>query len=298
MSFLLKSLSPDKDAVLVTLAARDFIQELWESRRWVNPRVFLKSAQAVLACLCVQALGEEDSVENLEMQWSWEKEGLKHLYADSLFQGAIRTNYSWYGDESEELAELKGIFKVRKSFKQGEGTGNVSAFETSGIVDSSGDIVRDVQDILLKSDQKDCAMALSVRWDIDDSMDTAKLKITFAHAYLLHVLPSPIESQRDLLLEKWQNFLTMLRSPAEWVLPEDSQKAAEEMTHFIFASTKGSLIFSKKPTYFCNCTEERIIGLMKVLSKEDLESLAPTFDVECKYCGKNYLVEKVKSGLA
>ena len=54
MSILLKSLSPEKDAVLVTISATALLQELWESRVWVNPRVFLKAAQAELACLAVQ----------------------------------------------------------------------------------------------------------------------------------------------------------------------------------------------------------------------------------------------------
>ena len=85
MSQLLKSLSPEKDAVLVSIAATSLIQELWESRVWVNPRVFLKSAQATLACLALQGLNEEDSTQTVEMQWAWDNSSLKSLYADSLF---------------------------------------------------------------------------------------------------------------------------------------------------------------------------------------------------------------------
>jgi len=298
MSILLKSLSPDKDAVLVTIAATELIQELWQSREWINPRVFLKSAQAVLSCLAVQGLGEEDSADSIEMQWSWNNESFKYLFADSLFQGAIRTNYSWYGELDEELPELTGHFKMRKSFKHGAGTPNESRFETSGIVDSNGDIANDVQDILLKSEQRDSALALAVRWSVDESMDAPRIKITCAHAYLLQVLPPPMESMRDAMLAKWHTFLGMLRSPAEWELSTDPAKATQEMANLVFASDKGTKIFSKKLLSFCNCTEDRVIGLMSVLSKEDIEALDPVFDVECKYCGKNYRVDKSKSGLA
>lgn len=298
MSFLLKSLSPDKDVLLVTIAATDLIQELWESRQWANPRVFLKSAQAVLSCLAIQGLGEEDSVENLEMQWSWENESFKYLYADSLFQGSVRTNYSWYGEPSEELPDLKGHFKMRRSFKHGAESGHVAAFETSGIVDSAGDIVNDVQDILLKSEQRDSALALSVRWTVDESTDAPRIKITCAHAYLLQVLPPPVEALRDALLARWHSFLEMLRAPAEWELSLNPEKATEEMAQLIFASPHGTKLFSKKLLLFCNCTEDRVLGLMKVLGKEDIEALEQSFDVECKYCGKIYLVDKSKSGLA
>lgn len=297
MSFLLKSLSPEKDAVLVTIAAPELIQELWETRHWVNPRVFLKAAQAALACLAVQGLGEEDSTESIEMQWNWESEGLKQLYADSLFQGAIRTNFSWTGDEKEEIADLKGTFRLRRSYKYGPSATTETAYETSGIVDSAGDVVNDVQDILLKSDQKDCALAVSVRWDIDESMDVPKIKITTAHAYLLHVLPPPMESQRDMLLSRWNTFLEDLRSPAEWEMSSNSEKATQDMTNLIFASDKGMKIFSKTVIYFCSCTEEKVTNLMKVLPKEDLDTLAESFDVSCKYCGKIYRVDKSKSGL-
>lgn len=297
MSYLLKSLSPDKDAVLVTIAAPELIQELWESRRWVSPRVFLKSAQAALACLALQGLGEEDSTENIELQWSWGEQGLTRLYADSLFQGVIRTHYSWSGDEHENLDDLKGTFKLRRSFKYDQSTGAESAYETSGIVNSSGDIVNDVQDILLKSEQRDCALAVSVRWAIDESMDAPKIKITLAHAYLLHVLPPPMENQRDLLLSKWNSFLSMLGSPAEWELSLAPVKATQEMTNLIFASPHGLKLFSKQLGFFCSCTEEKVTQLMTLLSKDDLDSLENEFDVSCKYCGKNYRVDKSKSGL-
>src|SRR5688572_20794624 len=106
MSVLLKSLSPEKDAVAVTLVAPALIQELWESRNWVNPRVFLKAAQATLACLTVQGLNEEDSTQSIEMQWAWQvNEGLRSLYSDSLFQGAVRTSFAWRGEEKEEHPE-------------------------------------------------------------------------------------------------------------------------------------------------------------------------------------------------
>lgn len=298
MSFLLKSLSPDKDAVLVTIAATELIQELWESRRWTNPRVFLKAAQASLACLALQGLGEEDSTENIELQWRWGDEGLTHLYADSLFQGVVRTHYSWAGDDHENLSELKGTFKLRRSFKYDQSTGSESAYETSGIVESTGDIVNDVQDILLKSEQRDCALAVSVRWAIDESMDAPKIKITLAHAYLLHVLPPPMESQREVILSKWNSFLSMLGSPAEWELSLTPEKATQDMTSLIFASPHGMKLFSKQLSFYCSCTEEKVTSLIRLLTEDDLNHLAEQFEVSCKYCGKIYLVDKSKSGLA
>lgn len=289
MSFLLKSLSPNKDAVLVTLVAPNLIQELWESRDWVNPRVFLKAAQATLACLVLQGLGEEDSQRSLEMQWAWGKEGFSSLYVDSLFQGAVRTSFSWVGNPTEEIGELSGTFQLRRKENN---------FETSGIVDSYGDIVNDVQDILLKSDQIDSAIGVSVRWAVDDNQDSAKLKITVAHAYLLQVLPPPLESGREDLLSYWNTFLKSLHSPAEWILSNDPTQAVVEMTNLIFASPKATKIFSKPVMFFCSCTEDKILGILKTLPKEDWDHLDEKFEVSCKYCGKNYLVDKSKSGFA
>jgi redox-regulated HSP33 family molecular chaperone len=280
---LLKSLSPGKDAVLVTVAAPALIQELWEGQRWVNPRVFLRAAQATLACLAVQGLGEEDSKQSLEMQWAWKNEGLHSLYVDSLFQGAVRASYSWTGEEKEEIPELHGTFQMRRKEE---------LFETSGIVDSNGDIVHDVQNILLKSEQVDCALAVSIRWALDEGGDAAKLKITVAHAYLLHVLPPMMESQRDENLAHWQNFIGTLGAPAEWVISDDPQKAVVEMTNLIFASPKGMKIFSKPVMFFCSCTEEKILRILKTLPKDDIDSLDENLEVSCKYCGKIYSIKK------
>jgi redox-regulated HSP33 family molecular chaperone len=107
-----------------------------------------------------------------------------------------------------------------------------------------------------------------------------------------------MESHREALLSRWNNFLEMLGSPGEWALSPNSEKATEEMTSLIFASPKGMKIFSKTPVYFCSCTEEKVTSLMKILSQEDLDALDETFEVACKYCGKIYLVDKSKSGLA
>ncbi len=288
MGSLLKSLSPSKDAVAISIAASDLIQELWESRVWVNPRVFLKAAQASLACLAMQALNEEDSTQNIELQWLWENSPLRALYADSLFQGAIRTSYSWIGEAHEEIPELKGRCQLRRV---------ENLFETNGIVESFGDVVKDVQDILLKSEQKDCALAVSVRWNIIEG-DIPRLEITRAHAYLLHVLPPVVESQRDDLLEQWQSFLSDLSSPAEWVLSDDSEKAVREMNALLLASPNGKELFSKKPFFFCTCNQQKIEDILKLLPKEEVESLDSVVELSCKYCGKDYRVEKSKSGLA
>jgi redox-regulated HSP33 family molecular chaperone len=285
---LLKSLSPSKDAVAISIAASDLIQELWEGRVWVNPRVFLKAAQASLACLALQALNEEDSTQNIELQWLWEDSPLRALYADSLFQGAIRTSYSWIGEVHEEIPELKGRCQLRRV---------ENLFETNGIVESFGDVVKDVQDILLKSEQKDCALAVSVRWNIIEG-DIPRLEITRAHAYLLHVLPPVVENQRDELLFQWQSFLSDLSSPAEWVLSDDSEKAVREMNALLLASPHGKELFFKKPFFFCTCNQQKIEDILKLLPKEEVESLNSVVELSCKYCGKDYRVEKSKSGLA
>ena len=288
MGSLLKSLSPSKDAVAISIAASDLIQELWEGRVWVNPRVFLKAAQASLACLALQALNEEDSTQNIELQWLWEDSPLRALYADSLFQGAIRTSYSWIGEVHEEIPELKGRCQLRRV---------ENLFETNGIVESFGDVVKDVQDILLKSEQKDCALAVSVRWNIIEG-DIPRLEITRAHAYLLHVLPPVVENQRDELLFQWQSFLSDLSSPAEWVLSDDSEKAVREMNALLLASPHGKELFFKKPFFFCTCNQQKIEDILKLLPKEEVESLNSVVELSCKYCGKDYRVEKSKSGLA
>ena len=288
MGSLLKSLSPSKDAVAISIAAKDLIQELWESRVWVNPRVFLKAAQASLACLALQGLNEEDSTQNIELQWLWDDSPLRALYADSLFQGAIRTSYSWIGEASEEVPSLKGRCQLRRV---------ENLFETNGIVESFGDVVKDVQDILLKSEQKDCALAVSVRWNIVEG-DVPRLEITRAHAYLLHVLPPVVESQRDDLLSQWQAFLNDLSSPAEWVLSENSEKAVREMNALLLASPNGKELFTKKPLFFCTCNQQKIEDLLKLLPKDEMATLDPIVELSCKYCGKDYRVEKSKSGCA
>ncbi len=288
MGSLLKSLSPKKDAVAISIAAKDLIQELWEGRVWVNPRVFLKAAQASLACLALQGLNEEDSTQNIELQWLWDDSSLRALYADSLFQGAIRTSYSWIGEACENVSGLKGRCQLRRV---------ENLFETNGIVESSGDVVKDVQDILLKSEQKDCALAVSVRWSIVEG-DVPRLEITRAHAYLLHVLPPVVESQRDDLLAQWQSFLSDLSSPAEWVLSEDPEKAVREMNALLLASPNGKEIFLKKPFFFCTCNQQKIEDILKLLPKDEVTTLDPIVELSCKYCGKDYRVEKSKSGLA
>jgi redox-regulated HSP33 family molecular chaperone len=275
---ILKTLSPHKEAVLVTLDSRDLAQELWESRDWVNPKIFLMAVQASLASLALQGLNEEDSRQNVELQWLWDNTSLKALYADSLFQGAVRTSFSWTGQASEEVGELYGKCQLRRS---------EDLFENTGIIESRGNIVEDVQELLAKSEQKDCFFAVSIRWEITQNH---QLKITKALAYLLHVLPTSVESHRAELTQQWADFLASMGAPADWSISENSAQSVRDMAAFIFARPNYTEIFSKKTLLFCHCNQERANKIVEMLAEDEFNESEKEVEVNCKYCGANYKV--------
>lgn len=275
-------MSPDKEVVLATVSAADLLQKMWNERYWVNPRVFLKTGQAAIAALLLQGLNEEDSQQNVELQWLWTNESLKSMHASSLFQGVVRASYSWAGEESEAIPSLQGNFQLRRV----EGP-SVS----SGIVDSQGDIVADIQEYLKKSEQRDIALAVSLRWDLQEKNGKTELVITRAHGYCLDILPDPIQD-REEILNKWQRILTVMGSPADWQLSENAESCVREMAALLFASPNGKEIFNKEANFFCTCSQEKIENIIKGLPPGDLQ-LQPDekfLEVSCKFCGQIYRV--------
>ena len=283
MSFLLKVLNQKKDAVVITLAARELITELWFSRTWPHPEVFIKSSQAVLAGLLLQALNEEDSNEPLELHWEWPTAPLKSLTVGSLEAGAVRTNFHWETDEVSlpKHLDLEGHCHLRRFSKTGQ---------DSGVVSSHGNIVHDIQELLLRSLQKDCGIGISIRW-------SQELLITHAHAYMVDVLPSQDDETSQALLDSWNAFLGELGNSADWLLSEPSDQAAREMAKLLTANQMGTEVFAKAVRFFCNCTPAKIQSVLTLLTADDLAALPEKIEIICKHCAKIYLVDKPSSGL-
>lgn len=190
---LVKSLSPQADAVIICVSAPTLIQEIIERQTgFSKPESLVDISKAALAAVLIQGLNDIGLSEQISLQW--QMNGTEdNIYTDSMKHGVVRATMTHSKPVPVQEDGAKGIFQLRRV------RGDLNA---SGIVNSTGNINEDVQNYMLQSEQKTCAVGLAVHFAAEKlSGGEEKLVVSSALGYLVHVL-RPLKTQK-LLWPLW-----------------------------------------------------------------------------------------------
>lgn len=310
--YLRKALSQDKSVVIITVDAREVVEELL-LRQQLMPPSLVHVGQAALGALLVQALGDPKEDQRVEFQWASEGPFGK-LFAEVLGTGKVRATITNPQAEVDRLDEAlgDGILQVRRIEKNG------SAY--SGIVKSTGQVGTDLVEYLERSEQKACGISLSVQIGArEDALPPqvaatprARIQSPFyvkaALGYLVHILPQASEAKHEQLLRVWDRFIADLGPLSRWVLPQGTpEETTKALTDMLLPQEAWLPIYGGEAYFSCNCSEGRAARALSLAREVERaaderarlkgEEPAPSIAVElpdgsveviCEFCGTSY----------
>jgi redox-regulated HSP33 family molecular chaperone len=297
--FLRKSLSEDRSAVIVAADLTPVLQKILKQLKAFPPS-FAHLGKACLGAVLMQALSDTDDQEKLELQWQMSGP-FGNLYADALGTGKIRGTIQNLRAEvdSFQLSLGKGLFQVRRTVGDN--------IKNTGIIESKGSVPEDLKNFLEQSEQKTCDLHLNVAFEIGQNTDTGEeeLLVSDGFGFLIHILPTDTEEQKQKMRELWDHRMKMLGPIHEWSLPADPESATRAITEWLTVGSK-PLPLKKFPIEdFCTCSVDRIqraIGLLTTREKQWIFSEnssetegslgGETISINCEFCGKNYIIRK------
>jgi len=283
---LRRCLSEQKDLVIVTVEARDVLQELC-TRLQASPPAMLHLGHAAMATLLVQALNDPKESESIELQWALTGPfGNMNAYSEEF--GKFRASISKPEVMSETLAMPlgPGTFQCRK-VKDG--------IVTSGIVASQGSVNEDLEEYFDKSEQKVAAMGLSLQFEFDESLGQEQpFRISKALGYLVHLLPDE-QGVSEGRIVNMDSHLRQLGPLTQWVLDHDSAMATLTMARFLSGSLKAKELDETAIEVKCRCTRDRVLNALSLLTTREKKYFLQDKDneallVNCEYCGKEYRI--------
>jgi molecular chaperone Hsp33 len=276
--------------VIVTLELRELLQSLME-QLGAFPSPMLHLGHACLGALLVQATADPLEDEQVELQWMLDGPfGALHARSEGFakVRGSIGVPQVLLPQLETSLGN--GIFQCRKTKNH---------VHSQGLVPSSGWVYQDLQEFFEVSEQKKCAVGLSLHFALDESRKEQPFVIDRALAYLVHMLPSEhgVEAAR---LEAMDRHLKNLGPISEWVLnPKDSADTTLTMARFLSAEMQVQTLHESKVELFCSCTKEKVLRAISLLTARERSSWlgkeegdAADYEIKCEFCGKLYKIAK------
>lgn len=143
-----------------------------------------------------------------------------------------------------------------------------------------GEIASDLTNYLFVSEQTPASVALGVLVNQDGT-------VAAAGGYFIQAMPGCDEE----VLKKLELNVSLSPYVTQMMqLGYDTEKIIQILTRDLKTEIKNSYPVSFK----CNCSHEKISGMLNSLSKEDLESLAELTEteVQCQFCSQKYTFSK------
>ncbi|MBR1746749.1 MAG: Hsp33 family molecular chaperone HslO [Clostridia bacterium] len=143
----------------------------------------------------------------------------------------------------------------------------------------TGEIAEDFAKYLLVSEGVRSAVALGVRVNADGCIA--------AGGIIAEALPGITEDMLVILEDVMTNFGSVTD-----VLQE---KSIEEIYDFYFSHLDGEIYATEKVDLVCNCSEERIVNLIKSLGKKECDEIIAEqgkIEAVCHFCEKRYAFGK------
>ena len=141
----------------------------------------------------------------------------------------------------------------------------------------SGEVAEDLSAYLLESEQIASACGLGVLVGTDRHIQAAG-------GFLVELLPGAPE---ELIAKLEDNIFLM--DQVTTVLHEDGP---EELLNQVLKGLEPEILSREDVFYHCRCSRERVAGALKSTGAETLRHLAaeaPETEVNCQFCGKNYI---------
>ena len=145
---------------------------------------------------------------------------------------------------------------------------------------TSGEIAEDITSYFAISEQVPTVCALGVLVDTD-------LSVRCAGGFIVQLLPGATEQEIDLLE---QNIKAM---PSVTAMLEQG-KTVRDMLDMALQGFKPDILDSYHVTYRCDCSRERVEGMLRSLGRKEVEKLRdedPIAEVNCQFCDKTYKVD-------
>lgn len=145
---------------------------------------------------------------------------------------------------------------------------------------TSGEIAEDITSYFAISEQVPTVCALGVLVDTD-------LSVLCAGGFIVQLLPGATEQEIDLLE---QNIKAM---PSVTAMLEQG-KTVRDMLDMALQGFQPDILDSYHVTYRCDCSRERVEGMLRSLGRKEVEKLRdedPIAEVNCQFCDKIYKVD-------
>ncbi len=162
-----------------------------------------------------------------------------------------------------------GTLSVIKDFK-------LKAPVTGTIELATGEIAEDIAQYYLNSEQVPTAVSLGVLFDSEG-------KIRSAGGYLIQQMPSADPDDVEKLMSNLANtpYITdLLDMGMDWESILDK---------LIFKDMDWNVNTKIHVSYHCPCSRERFANALKLLGKEELQSMTEGIAPVCHYCNKQYV---------
>jgi len=281
--------------VLVTVEAKELLSEI-SNRVSAFPPAMKHLGDAVLGAALMHALGDSDDEEKLELQWKCAGE-FGQLYADVLGPGRMRATIQNpqpdVFDFDHGLGE--GLMQARRV------KGDYPA--STGIIESSGDVGKDVISYLQTSEQKDCYLSTHVEiiWDKEAEArgDARPFKVIRADGFLIHILPQNDAKKKEDNLSLWLQRMNVGGPLSQWAMPENSKEALDFMLHILTVGSKPQSFGYQAINFDCTCSKERAKRALTLLSQSELDEMSVDEDgqdqslleITCEYCSSTYSID-------
>ena len=145
---------------------------------------------------------------------------------------------------------------------------------------TSGEIAEDITSYFAISEQVPTVCALGVLVDTD-------LSVRCGGGFIVQLLPGATEQEIDLLE---QNIKAM---PSVTAMLEQG-KTVRDMLDMALQGFQPDILDSYHVTYRCDCSRERVEGMLRSLGRKEVEKLRdedPIAEVNCQFCDKIYKVD-------
>lgn len=281
-----RCLSDDKQLLIVTIDATSLIQEILD-RTQSFPPAMIHLGQATLATLMVQAMNDPYEDEIVELQWK-----VDGVFGDlSTYSGGfgkIRANIAnpKYMTEKLDTTLGNGIFTCRKT---------KNSMSSSGFITSNGIVNLDIEDYFRQSEQKHCAVGISVKISFDKSLvnKDRPFFVELAKGYLIHFLPYET-GVSDTQLLQIDRHLAQLGPLSQWVTDADPKMSTLTMAKFITGNFKVQELNETEPVFHCSCTRDKVIRALSLLTSGErnhlFEESKDNLEINCEFCGEKYTV--------
>ena len=145
----------------------------------------------------------------------------------------------------------------------------------------SGEIGQDIAHYLLNSEQVPSAVSLGVFVQPDET-------VTAAGGFVIQALPGA----SDEIISQLENAVARARPASEMVR---NGAAPWDILHEVVGEFSPSLIGEHDVRFACRCNQDRVLGALVALGREEVQHLLDTegqAEVRCEFCNQQFIVDR------